>query len=290
MKSWHALMSTVLRDGERRNDRTGIGTKSLFGASVSFDLRIAFPAVTTKQLAFGQVASELAAFIAGAEALDEFHAHGCKIWDGNAEAWRGARKPGDVGRIYGVQWRRWRSMQYVDDEGNTVPRMLETGAAEHREIDQLANLVEGLRKDPQSRRHIITAWNPGELDQMCLPPCHTMMQFYVSGGQWLDLRFDMRSVDLFLGWPFDVASYALLLHLVAREVKLQPRYVHMSMGDAHVYINHLAQVAEVLSREPLPQRATLLLSKDASLFSFEAMQASLMNYKHCGPVSAPLNI
>ena len=253
-----------------------MGTRSVFGTHSRFDLRDGFPAVTTKKLYFGQVAAELAAFIAGAETLEEFHKFGCNIWNANALAYHG-RFPGDLGRIYGVNWRRWRS--WVD--GEITPELKET--------DQLRELIENLRGNPFSRRHVVTAWNPGELDQMCLPPCHTFFQCYVSKDGFLDLRFDLRSVDLFIGYPFDVASYALLAHLLARSTGLTARQLYISMGDAHIYNNHLEQVEEVLSRKPM-QPAMLCLTGDIDALNFHPSCASLAEYVSHPPVRATMNV
>lgn len=305
-KAWHAMMLDVLRWGEPRQDRTGVGTRALFGLGFRVDLRQGFPAVTTKKLHFAQVAAELSAFVAGAETLAEFNRVGCTIWDANAsaEAWKvNQRFPGDVGRIYGVQWRRWRSV-LAGRELHDNPELVE--------VDQLRRLVEGIRLDPHGRRHVVTAWNPGELEQMCLPPCHVGFQCFASdegkgflevhavGSREpaqvettprgsLDLAVHLRSLDLFLGMPFDVASYALLLHLLARETGRAARHLVLTAGDAHVYNNHAAQAAEVLSREPMPL-PRLAFAAGTGLFGFLPADARLEGYVSHPPVSAPLNV
>lgn len=280
-RQWHKMMLDVLAFGERRFDRTGAGTRALFGMQERFDMRNGFPACTTKKLHFAGIAGELAAFLIAAEDLPTFNKLGCNFWDKNASApaWKERQRfPGDVGRIYGVQWRRWRSAMV---DGNSVGM---------RELDQVKALVSSLQSDPHGRRHLVTAWNPGELEQMCLPPCHVMFQCFASdqGGRWLDLQFSMRSLDLFLGMPADVASYALLAHLIGREVDRRPRFLLCSVGDGHIYLNHKDQVEEIMSRtpRPLPQ---LELSPGARLFGFLPEDASLRDYDPHPALPAPLN-
>lgn len=272
MKEWQELLSRVLRDGEPRADRTGVGTKALFGVQFEVDNTLAsFPAVTTKKLATGPCFAEMACFIQGYTNLKQFHEMGCHIWDANAAAdyWQ-PQEQGDLGRIYGCQWRHWRSY------GNHT-------------TDQLRELVLGIRQSPTSRRHLVTAWNPGELHQMCLPPCHTMFQVYVSNDRHLDLLVTMRSVDLFLGLPFDVAGYALLQHLIALHCDLLPRKLKFSLGDAHIYNNHVEQVKLVCSR--IPYAAPILsLARGTDLFSFRPEQAELLRYAHHGVVKAEMAV
>jgi thymidylate synthase len=305
------LLRDALQNGEPRRDRTGVGTRALFGAQCRFDLRDGFPAVTTKRLHFRQVAAELSAFIAGAETLAEFNQAGCTLWDANASApaWKERQRfPGDVGRIYGVQWRRWRS---VDPE-STWDRSRQYERVGMLEVDQLSRLVDGLRADPHGRRHVVTAWNPGELGHMCLPPCHVMFQCFASDETSpthpsigsLDLCFHMRSLDLFLGMPFDVASYALLAHLLARETGRRARHLVMTAGDAHVYNNHRAQVQTVLEREHFPPPELVLAASEprrvgvlqdleilsGGLFGFLPDDARLDGYESHPSVPAPLNV
>lgn len=265
MRQWHNLMREVLAYGETRSDRTGVGTKSLFGLYAQFDNTLrSFPAVTTKKLAVKQCFGEMASFIQGHTNLEQFHANGCTIWDANAGAkyWTPS-KPGDLGRIYGAVWRQMGG------------------------IDQLAELVDGLKKSPTSRRHLVTAWSPGE--PACLPPCHTHFQCYVSEGKYLDLQVYMRSVDLFLGLPFDIAGYALLQRLIAKEVNLESRRLLFSFGDAHIYLNHLEAVQTVLARMPYAP-PKLVLADDASLFTFTPEQARLLDYQHHAAVKAPMAV
>lgn len=276
MEQWRRILEKVMRHGELRNDRTGVGTLALFGEQLVFDNRTMFPAVTLKRLGFEQVKAELACFLRGYDNLEDFHKMGCTIWDGNgtSEYWKPfAHCEGDVGRIYGVQWRFWRS----------------ASSAGYSETDQLRNLVDGMRKEPHGRRHIVTAWNPGELKQMCLPPCHMFFQAFINADKQVDLAVYMRSVDLFLGLPFDVASYALFQRLLAKELGLDSGVLTFFLGDTHIYLNHREQVAEALQRleKDLP---TLELSTDASLFDFHPSQATLQGYDPRGFIKAPLNV
>lgn len=291
MRQWHELLTAASR-APQRPDRTGVGTRSVFGRSLSWDISRTFPAVTTKYLAFGQVKAELAAFLRGAETLQEFHDLGCRIWDANGESgyWLGRRRfEGDLGRIYGAQWRRWRGVD---------ARLLDSNnpGASVVERDQLVDLLDGLRRDPFGRRHLVTAWNPAELSDMCLPPCHYAFQCYASQSVFgdneplgLSLMFHMRSLDVFLGMPFDVASYALLAHLIAKELGWQPRELVMTVGDAHVYCNHERQVQTVLAREPF-ELPRLVLHPEARLFGFDPNHAWLTGYQSSGIVAAPMNV
>lgn len=283
MIEWQTLMRKVLRHGQCRRDRTGIGTLALFGETVTFDNRVEFPAVTTKKLGFEQMAAELACFLKGAQSLEEFHKLGCTIWDGNgnAEYWLPrAEFEGDLGRIYGVQWRDWRSIDPTGEESIAGKR-----------TDQLVNLISGLIKEPHGRRHVVTALNPGELDQMCLPPCHLFFQCFMGNNGQLDMTVYMRSVDVFLGLPFDVASYALLQRLIVQTLggEAKPGFLTFFLGDTHLYLNHLEQVETVLAREACPA-PILQLDPAATVFDFHPKQAELSHYIHCGVVSAPLNV
>lgn len=274
MKAWQRLLETVSDLGEIRQDRTKVGTQSIFGLSAEFvNTPESFPAVTTKRLAVRQCFAEMALFIQGKHTLTDFHALGCTIWDGNgtSDYWH-PKTPGDLGRIYGVQWRDWRT-------GITGGQVA---------TDQLYQFVKRLKKDPNSRRHIMTTWNPGELDNMALPPCHIMLQAYVSG-EHLDFLVYMRSVDLVLGLPFDTAGYALLQHLVAKEVNLKPRRLLFNFGDAHIYRNHSEAVATILARAPkAPPR--LILAPEARLFDFHPDMATLEEYAPHEAVKAELNV
>jgi thymidylate synthase len=276
MKQYHGLLTDILENGELREDRTNTGTISVFARQLRFDLTKGFPAVTTKKLAWKAVVSELLWFLEGnsderrlAEIL-----HGSKdpnlttIWTGNAQAayWRDrANFSGDLGRIYGVQWRDWQG------------------------VDQLANLIEGIKKDPDGRRHILTAWNVGELDQMALPPCHVMSQFYVSNGK-LSCHMYQRSVDVFLGLPFNIASYALLTHLIAQVCDLQVGELIISTGDTHIYKNHIDQVQEQLSREEYPLPALSLNPEIKDIDKFSMTDIVLVDYKSHAAIKAEMAV
>jgi thymidylate synthase len=228
MRQWQDLMRRIRDTGVARPDRTGFGTRALFGELLRLDNSLRFPAVTTKQLFMKQCMAELAAFLKGATTLGEFHKEGCTIWDANAAAPVWQAKVGDpnyVGRIYGAQWRDWHS---------AMPTRYGT-ATYH--VDQLTNLINGLQTDPYSRRHLVTAYNPGELQDMCLPPCHVMFQCFVNANT-LSMMVYMRSVDVFLGLPFDIASYAVLQRLIAQTVGMKTNSLTFALGDTHLYNNH----------------------------------------------------
>jgi len=247
------ILRKALDEGVDRDDRTGTGTRAIFGEVMRFKMADGFPAVTTKRLAFRSVLGELLWFIAGSSDVKELHALGVRIWDGNAYApyWTPkARFDGDAGRNYGQQWRDW-----VAPNGYHV--------------DQLRTVVERLKSDPSSRRHLVTAWNPGELDETSLPACHAFFQFFVADGR-LSLMMYQRSCDLFLGVPFNMAQYAVLLHLVAQFTGLVPdEFVHV-LADAHIYRDHMDAVRQQLSREPFPSPR---LALDPSLRSLDDVVA-----------------
>lgn len=273
MHEWHRILSKVSRYGVDRPDRTGTGTRALFGELLEFtnDDR-EFPAVTSKHLGWKQCMAELECFIKGHNNLKQFHEAGCTIWDANANAqYWSPRWPGDLGKIYGFQWRHFSGRS-------------QSGGL--KQVDQLKELVGGLKRDPYGRRHLVTAWNPAELDQMCLPPCHYAFQCFVSDG-CMDLLVHMRSVDLFLGLPFDIASYAVLQRLIATETGLKSRFLKFSLGDAHIYDNHKAQVAEVVSR---PTHVAPTLELSGTLFNFKGSDAKLVGYSHAGAVPAQMNV
>src|SRR3982075_2603606 len=226
MRQYHELMERILADGVEKRDRTGTGTLSVFGHQMRFDLGEGFPLVTTKKLHVKSIIHELLWFLAGDTNIKYLQQHGVKIWD----EW--ADENGDLGPVYGRQWRSWPAPD---------------GAA----IDQIANLVAAIRRNPDSRRLIVTAWNPAEVDAMALPPCHCLFQFFVAEGR-LSCQLYQRSADVFLGAPFNIASYALLTHLLAQATGLQPgEFVH-TLGDAHLYLNHLEQAQLQLARAPRP--------------------------------------
>jgi thymidylate synthase len=253
MRQYLDLMARVLAEGVEKRDRTGVGTRSIFGHQLRFDLAQGFPLVTTKKLHLKSIVYELLWFLRGDTNVKYLHDHGVTIWD----EW--ADENGDLGPIYGRQWRSW-------------------PAADGSTIDQMANVVAEIKKNPASRRLIVTAWNPAENDRMALSPCHCLFQFNVADGA-LSCQLYQRSADVFLGVPFNVASYALLTLMVAQATGLEPgEFIH-SFGDAHLYLNHIEQAQLQLSRQPRPL-PTLRLNPDVKdLFAFRYEDFSLEGYE-----------
>lgn len=293
----------VLENGTTKTDRTGTGTISVFGMQQRYDLSKGFPAITTKKLAWKAVVSELLWFIEGSgdeKRLREI-LHGSTesskttIWTANATApyWKPKAKfEGDLGRVYGVQWRHWRKLiergvgTFKDDFGNVFKR---TGSVQIKEVDQLKSLIEGIKADPHGRRHILTAWNPGEIESMALPPCHCFAQFYVADGK-LSCQMYQRSCDMFLGVPFNIASYSLLTHLIAQVCNLEVgEFVHV-LGDAHIYLNHVEQVKEQLSREPLPAPQLRLNPDIDNIDKFTMSDIELVGYNSHGAIKAEMAV
>jgi len=274
------LCEYILEKGIETTDRTGVGTLSLFGEQLRFDLTAGFPAITTKKLAWRSVVAELIWFIEGScdeRRLTEIQ-FGTRdeskktIWTANATAdyWvPKARFSGDLGRIYGVQWRKWKN-SYGE------------------ETDQLENLIKGLKEDPNSRRHIISAWNPGELDKMALPPCHAFMQFYLRNNV-LSCQMYQRSADVFLGVPFNIASYALLTHLIAKEIGADVGELILTFGDVHIYKNHIDAVKEQMTRKPY-DFPTLDISNVNSLYSVTVDDCKLVNYESYATIKADMAV
>lgn len=282
MKQYHDLLTNIIENGEERNDRTGMGTISIFGHTIRFNLHTGFPAITTKKLAWKSVVGELLWFIEGSKderRLAEI-THGSKegnvtIWTPNSLApyWKSKAKfEGDVGRIYGVQWRRWRK----PFNGGYV--------------DQLENLINSLKNDPHGRRHILTAWNPGELDEMVLPPCHVMSQFYINKNKELSCHMYQRSQDVFLGAPFNYASYALLTHMIAHVCGYGIGELIVSTGDTHIYKNHIEQVKEQLSRKEYPLPKLWLNSEIKDIDKFTMDDIKLIDYQSHSPLKAPMAV
>lgn len=283
-------LKNILENGDERPDRTGVGTKSIFGLQMRFDLSEGFPAITTKKLAWKAVVSELLWFIEGSgdeNRLKEI-LHGNRysekktIWSDNASApyWvnkKLQRHPGDLGRIYGVQWRRWRK---------PLIRINKVVLQNH---DQLLELIDGIKTDPYSRRHIITSWNPGEIELMALPPCHMMAQFYVCNGK-LSCQMYQRSMDSFLGGPFNIASYALFTHMIAQVCNLEVGELIITVGDAHLYENHLEQVKEQLTRKPLPLPKLWLNPDIDRITEFTMEDIKLIDYQSHPPIIAPMAV
>ena len=268
------LVNLVVTGGEVRKTRVGM-TRQIFGANLLVDsLREGeFPALTTRRLFTKGVLGELAAFLAGATTVAEFEAHGCKYWAPNAMAWKvNEGVPPElwkVGRVYGAQWRNW--------EGDT----------DFKGEDQLANLITGIKSDPFGRRHILTTWNPGELHLMCLPPCHVLAQFNVNGGDELECMVTMRSVDLCLGLPADVVLYAGLLCLIAQQTGYKPGSILFSLGDAHVYEQHVPAWEEQCDRS-MHELPSYVLNPNATIDNFFANDLQLVNYKYHDPIKYEL--
>ena len=257
------LLRLVLRTGSRKDDRTGTGTRSLFGHQMRYDLGEGFPLLTTKKVHFRSIALELLWFLRGDSNVRWLQERGVSIWD----EW--ADENGDLGPVYGVQWRAWPT----PDGGH---------------IDQIERLVEQLRANPDSRRHIVTAWNPAEVDQMALPPCHALFQLYVADGR-LSCQLYQRSADLFLGVPFNIASYALLTHMLAAQTGLEVGELVWTGGDCHIYDNHVEQVERQLAREPRPY-PRLRLRPAASIFDYEYDDIEIVGYDPHPAIKAPVAV
>jgi thymidylate synthase len=264
VKQYLDLLRQVREHGARKNDRTGTGTLSVFGAQMRFDLAAGFPAVTTKKLHMKSIIHELLWFLRGESNVRYLKDHGVTIWDEWADA------DGELGPVYGVQWRHWK-------------------AADERVIDQMKQVVEQIRRNPDSRRHIVSAWNVGEIDRMALAPCHAFFQFYVADGK-LSCQMYQRSADMFLGVPFNIASYSLLTLMVAQVTDLTPgEFVH-TLGDAHLYLNHLAQADEQLKRAPYPLPVMKLNPGVKSLFDFRYEDFELTGYQSHPAIAAPIAV
>ncbi|MER2536954.1 MAG: thymidylate synthase [Rhizobiaceae bacterium] len=265
MRQYLDLLNHVLTTGSDRGDRTGTGTRSVFGYQMRFDLADGFPVTTTKKLHLKSIIHELLWFLRGDTNIRYLHEHGVTIWDEWADA------DGDLGPVYGKQWRSW-----PDPENG-------------RSIDQIANLLRELRVNPNSRRLIVSAWNPAEVDDMALPPCHCLFQFYVSNGR-LSCQLYQRSADIFLGVPFNIASYALLTMMVAQVSGLKPgEFIH-TLGDAHLYSNHFEQAREQLSRSPRPLPTMWINPGVKDLFGFRYEDFRLENYSADASIKAPIAV
>ena len=264
MKQYLDLMRHVLEHGDEKSDRTGTGTLSVFGWQMRFDLGEGFPLLTTKKLHTRSIIHELLWFLQGDTNIRYLKENGVSIWDEWADA------DGELGPVYGKQWRRWQ-------------------AADGRRIDQIAQLVEGLKHNPDSRRHIISAWNPGEIEGMALPPCHALFQFYVARGR-LSCQLYQRSADIFLGVPFNIASYALLTMMVAQVCGLRPGDFVWTGGDCHLYSNHLEQAREQLAREPRALPSMQLNPEVKDLFAFRFEDFTLSGYDPLPHIKAPVAV
>ena len=264
MKAYLDLMRRIRATGASKNDRTGTGTLSVFGHQMRFDLSEGFPLVTTKRLHVRSIVYELLWFLRGETNVAWLREHGVSIWD----EWADER--GELGPVYGKQWRAW-----LAPDGRTV--------------DQITQAVELLRRNPDSRRIIVSAWNVGELEQMALMPCHAFFQFYVANRR-LSCQLYQRSADVFLGVPFNIASYALLLHMMAQQCDLEPGEMIWTGGDCHLYLNHLSQAELQLGREPLPLPQLRLKRRPPSIFDYEYEDFEFVNYQHHAPIKAPVAV
>ncbi len=264
MKQYCDLLKYIMENGTLKSDRTGTGTKSVFGYQMRFDLSAGFPLLTTKKLHLKSIIYELLWFIKGDTNIKYLHDHGVTIWDEWADA------DGNLGPVYGHQWRSW-----PDYQGGC--------------IDQLSMVIDSIRNNPDSRRHIVSAWNVAEVNRMALPPCHTLFQFYVADGK-LSCQLYQRSADVFLGVPFNIASYALLTMMVAQVCNLEPGdFVH-TLGDAHIYLNHFDQVAEQLSREPRRLPVMKLNRNVSSIEDFVYEDFTLEGYDPYPSIKAPVAV
>lgn len=258
-------MRYVYENGVEKSDRTGTGTRSVFGWQMRFDLAKGFPLVTTKRVYFKGVVGELLWFLRGDSNVRWLQERGVTIWDEWADP-----VTGELGPVYGVQWRSW-------------------PAPDGQRIDQMAQLVEDIKHNPDSRRLLVSAWNVAELPKMALAPCHVMFQFYVAQGR-LSCQLYQRSADIFLGVPFNIASYSLLMHMVAQQCDLEPGEFIWTGGDCHLYSNHMEQVREQLTRTPYPFPQVRLLRRPPSLFDYEMQDIELVGYQHHAPISAPVAV
>ena len=261
---YETLLEHVYKTGVDKNDRTGVGTRSVFGYQMRFNLAEGFPLVTTKKLHIRSIVHELLWFLSGSSNIKYLHDNGVSIWD----EW--ADENGDLGPVYGVQWRSW-------------------PAADGRKIDQITNLVEGIKKNPDSRRHLVVAWNPAEVDKMALPPCHCLFQFYVANGK-LSCQLYQRSCDIFLGVPFNIASYSLLTHMIAQQCDLDVGDFVWTGGDCHIYKNHFEQVELQLSRTPRAYPKLVIGRKPASIFDYKFEDFVIEGYDPWPHIKAPIAV
>ncbi|TSE26111.1 Thymidylate synthase [Tepidimonas sediminis] len=263
-RQYEDFMRHVFEHGTPKTDRTGVGTRSVFGYQMRFDLAEGFPLVTTKKLHVKSIVYELLWFLRGDSNARWLQERGVTIWD----EW--AREDGDLGPIYGVQWRRWPT----PDGGH---------------VDQIAEVVRQIRTNPDSRRLIVSAWNVADLPRMALAPCHALFQFYVADGR-LSCQLYQRSADVFLGVPFNIASYALLTHMVAQQCDLQPGEFIWTGGDCHIYHNHVEQVQLQLAREPYPYPELRIRRRPPTLFDYEFDDFEFVDYRHHPPIKAPVAV
>lgn len=264
MRPYLSYLRHILENGVDKTDRTGTGTKSVFGYQMRFDLSEGFPVVTTKKLHLRSIIHELLWFLQGDTNVGYLQENRVSIWD----EW--ANENGELGPVYGKQWRRWE-------------------AADGRVIDQVQNVIDIIRTNPDSRRMIVSAWNVGELDAMALPPCHLLFQFYVANGR-LSCQLYQRSADSFLGVPFNIASYALLTHMMAQQTNLEVGEFIWTGGDCHIYSNHIEQVQEQLSRQPYPEPRLVIHRKPPSLFDYRFEDFEIVGYQSHPAIKAPVAV
>ena len=261
---YETLLEHCYKTGVDKSDRTGVGTRSVFGYQMRFNLAEGFPLVTTKKLHIRSIVHELLWFLSGSSNIKYLHDNGVSIWD----EW--ADENGDLGPVYGVQWRSW-------------------PAPDGRKIDQISNLIEGIKKNPDSRRHLVVAWNPAEVDKMALPPCHCLFQFYVANGK-LSCQLYQRSCDIFLGVPFNIASYSLLTHMVAQQCDLEVGEFVWTGGDCHIYKNHFEQVELQLSRTPRAYPKLVINRKPSSIFDYKFEDFVIEGYDPWPHIKAPIAV
>lgn len=261
---YETLLEHCYKTGVDKSDRTGVGTRSAFGYQMRFNLAEGFPLVTTKKLHIRSIVHELLWFLSGSSNIKYLHDNGVSIWD----EW--ADENGDLGPVYGVQWRSW-------------------PAPNGRKIDQISNLIEGIKRDPDSRRHLVVAWNPAEVDKMALPPCHCLFQFYVANGK-LSCQLYQRSCDIFLGVPFNIASYSLLTHMVAQQCDLEVGDFVWTGGDCHIYKNHFEQVELQLSRTPRAYPKLVINRKPSSIFDYKFEDFVIEGYDPWPHIKAPIAV
>ncbi len=264
MRVYLDLLNDILQEGATKTDRTGTGTLSVFGRQMRFDLAKGFPLVTTKKLHLRSIIYELLWFLKGDTNIKFLKDHGVSIWD----EW--ADENGDLGPVYGSQWRSW-------------------PAPDGRSIDQITQVLNQIKTKPDSRRHLVTAWNPAEVDKMALPPCHALFQFYVADGK-LSCQLYQRSADFFLGVPFNIASYALMTYMFAQQCELQPGEFIWTGGDVHLYSNHIEQAKLQLSREPFELPQLVIKRKPESLFDYQFEDFEILNYHAHASIKAPIAV
>ena len=264
MQQYHQLLRHILQNGHKKEDRTGVGTLSVFGYQMRFNLSEGFPLVTTKKLHLRSIIYELLWFLNGSTNVKYLKDNGVTIWD----EW--ADQNGDLGPVYGYQWRSWPGRN-------------------GEKIDQIDRLIVQLKNKPDSRRHIVTAWNPADVDRMALPPCHALFQFYIAAGR-LSCQLYQRSCDTFLGLPFNIASYALLVHMVAQQCDLEPGEFVWTGGDVHIYNNHIDQVNLQLTREPFPLPTLDIRRKPGSIFDYKFEDFEILNYQSHPGIKAPIAV